>query len=141
MSLRGDDTMKKALLATAIAATLPMSAMAMGPIDGKLYGKAFVTIDSVDTDVTGSPSDDQYEVNSNASRIGVKGKTELSEGLHAIYKAEFEMSVDDGDKSGQTFTQRNIYVGLTGAYGTVIAGKHDTPTKLAQKKIDLLFAA
>lgn len=129
--------MKKALLPLAIAAVMPMSAYAVGPIDGSLYGKISVSVDSVD-DGTNSTT----EVNSNASRIGVKGKSELSKGLYAIYKAEFEMYVDDGD-SGKTsdghdeFEQRNIYVGLTGSAGTVIVGRHDTPAKLAQKKIDV----
>ena len=45
--------------------------------------------------------------------------------------------MDDGDCKGQTFTQRNIMGGIRGSFGTVWAGKHDSPTKLAQKKIDL----
>jgi len=129
--------MKKALLPLAIAAVMPMSALAVGPIDGQIYGKINVTLDSVD-----DGTDSVTEVNSNASRIGIKGKSELSDGLYAIYKAEFEIYVDDGD-SGKTadghdeFEQRNIYVGLTGSAGTVIVGRHDTPAKLSQKKIDL----
>ena len=138
--------MKKALLPLAIAALMPMSAMAVGPIDGKLYGKINVSVDKTQTEVgsivggssVNTTDQDQWEVNSNASRIGVKGKAELSEGFYAIYKAEFEMYVDDGQKaSNQTFSQRNIYVGLSGKAGTIIVGKNDTPTKLAQKKIDL----
>lgn len=128
--------MKKALLPIAIAALMPMSAFAVGPIDGKIYGKVNVSLDSAD-----DGTDSVTEVNSNASRIGVKGKSELSKGLYAIYKAEFEMYVDDGQgsssKGSDTFEQRNIYVGLTGSAGTVIVGRHDTPTKLSQKKIDL----
>jgi len=124
--------MKKALLPLAIAAVMPMSAFAVGPIDGSIYGKVNVSLDSVD-----DGSNSVTEVNSNASRMGVKGKSELSEGLYAIYKAEFEIYVDDGDKGGKTFSQRNIYVGLTGSAGTVIVGRHDTPAKLSQKKIDL----
>ena len=123
--------MKKAILPLAIAAALPLSALAAGPIDGKVYGKVNVSVVSAD-----EGSDDAWELNSNASRIGFKGKTQLNDNLSAIYKLEYETSVDDGDKKGQTFTQRNIYAGLTGGFGTLIAGKHDTPTKLAQKKID-----
>jgi predicted porin len=67
----------------------------------------------------------------------VKGKTKISDGLYAIYKAEFEMCIDDGDCKGQTFSQRNIMAGLKGDFGTIWAGKHDSPTKLAQNKIDL----
>ena len=47
------------------------------------------------------------------------------------------MCIDDGDCKGQTFSQRNIMAGLKGDFGTVWAGKHDSPTKLAQNKIDL----
>ncbi|WP_423895003.1 porin [Candidatus Pelagadaptatus aseana] len=135
--------LKKALLASAIAASLPMSAMAVGPIDGKIYGKMNVTAvnASYDENTVGFEEEDSWNLNSNASRIGVKGKAELSEGFYAIYKAEFEIYVDDGDsgssKDNDTFEQRNIYVGLSGNYGTVFAGKHDTVLKLSQAKVDL----
>lgn len=130
--------MKKALLPLAIAAVMPMSAMAVGPIDGKIYGKANVTIVNDDTDSSGSSSADEWSLNSNASRVGIKGKAELSDGFYAIYKAEYEIFIDDGQKaSNQTFSQRNIYVGLSGSYGTVFAGKHDTVLKLSQAKVDL----
>jgi predicted porin len=126
--------MKKSALTLAIAAAtaLPLAAVAEGPIDGEVYGKVNVSIVNAD-----DGSDDVWELNSNASRIGFQGKTELREGLYAIYKLEYETAVDDGDVGGQTFSQRNIIGGLTGNFGTVWAGKHDTPTKLAQNKIDL----
>lgn len=125
--------MKKQVLSLAVAAAIVApSAMAEGPIDGKVYGKINVSLDNVD-----NGSSDQWELNSNASRLGFKGKTKLSDNLNAIYKLEYETFVDDGDKSGKTFTQRNSYVGLSGGFGTVLAGKHDTPLKMAQGKIDL----
>lgn len=134
--------MKKAILPLAIAAALPMSALAAGPIDGKIYGKMNVTAVNAEYDenTAGFSSEDSWNLNSNASRVGIKGKSELSEGLYAIYKAEFEIYVDDGTKGkdkNDTFSQRNIYVGLSGDYGTVFAGKHDTVLKLSQKKVDL----
>ena len=126
--------MNKLILSVAIASTLGFASQgfAAGPIDGDIYGKINVSIVNADTG-----SDDTYKLNSNASRLGVKGKTEIADGLYAVYKAEFEMCVDDGDCKGQTFTQRNIMGGIKGSFGTVWAGKHDTPTKLAQNKIDL----
>ncbi|MFT5483563.1 MAG: putative porin, partial [Halieaceae bacterium] len=117
-----------AVLAASSVLSAPGLLMADGPLDGSLYGKVNVSV------VNG---EDQWELNSNASRMGVKGKTEISDGLYAIYKAEFEMCVDDGDCKGQTLTQRNIIGGIQGKYGTLWAGKHDTPTKIAQNKIDL----
>ncbi|MGB0473937.1 MAG: porin [Porticoccaceae bacterium] len=114
--------------ATAMLATAPFAA-ANGPIDGKLYGKVNVSVVNSD-----SGSDDTWKLNSNASRIGLKGSTQVSEGLTVFYKTEFQVDVD-GD--GDVFKQRNIYAGIKGQYGSLLAGKNDTPTKLAQKKIDL----
>ena len=121
---------KVILLGTAAAmlATAPFAA-ANGPIDGKLYGKVNVSVVNSD-----SGSEDTWKLNSNASRIGLKGSTQVSEGLTVFYKTEFQVDVD-GD--GDVFKQRNIFAGVKGSFGLVLAGKNDTPTKLAQKKIDL----
>ncbi|MCT2529568.1 porin [SAR92 clade bacterium H921] len=126
--------MNKLILAAAIASTMGFNShgFAAGPIDGTIYGKVNVSVVNADNGTT-----DTWKLNSNASRLGVKGKTEIADGLYAVYKAEFEMCVDDGDCKGQTFTQRNIMGGIKGSFGTVWAGKHDSPTKLAQNKIDL----
>ena len=126
--------MNKLMLSAAIASTLGFASQgfAAGPIDGTIYGKVNVSVVNVDNGAT-----DTWQLNSNASRLGVKGKTEIADGLYAVYKAEFEMCVDDGDCKGQTFTQRNIMGGIKGSFGTLWAGKHDSPTKLAQNKIDL----
>lgn len=92
-----------------------------------VYGKANVTIND---------TEDNIELNSNASRIGFKGSSDLGGGLQAIYKFEYETFVDDGVKSS-TFSQRNIFAGFKGGFGSIIAGKTDSPTKLAQGKVDL----
>ena len=121
---------KVILLTTAMAslAIAPFTA-ANGPIDGKVYGKINVAVVNSD-----SGSTDTWKLNSNASRIGLKGSSQISEGLSVFYKTEFEVAVD-GD--GDVFKQRNIYAGIKGQYGSLLAGKNDTPTKQAQKKIDL----
>jgi predicted porin len=122
--------MKKALLPLLIASLLPAAAFA----DVTVYGKANVSIQSAE-----EADEDQLEVVSNASRIGVKGSEEINSDLKAIYQFEYQTEVDDGagGNPSQTFTQRNIFVGLQGSVGTIIAGKFDTPTKTAQEKIDL----
>ncbi len=127
--------MRKTTLAVAVASALalPVSAYAVGPIDGSIYGKVNISVVNDD-----NGTDDQMELNSNASRIGVKGKAKLTDTLYVIYKAEYESFWDDGEKDdGDTFSQRNIIGGLKGNFGTIWGGKHDTPTKLSQKKIDL----
>lgn len=122
--------MRKLLLTLAILVT-PYS-LASGPIDGKVYGKANLSVVNQDFGAY-----DEWALNSNASRLGIKGKTEISEGLEIVYQAEYEVCIDSGDCKGQTFKQRNTFVGIKGDFGMVWAGKHDTPTKLSQKKIDL----
>ena len=127
--------MKKTALSLAIAAVLPAFANAekVEVEMPEFYGKVNVSIQNTQEEGDGSIS----ELVSNASRLGVKGKIELNHGLEGIYKLEYETQVDDGDKDGQTFTQRNIYAGIKGGFGQIIAGKFDTPFKKAQNKIDL----
>jgi predicted porin len=123
--------MKKSLLTLAIFVVTPFG-FASGPIDGKVYGKANLSVVSQDFGTY-----DEWALNSNASRLGIKGKTEIYQGLEIVYQAEYEVCIDSGDCKGQTFKQRNTFAGIKGGFGMVWAGKHDTPTKLSQKKIDL----
>ena len=110
--------MNKLLLA-AVVATMGMSAAQAAPT---LYGKVNVSVDSYD-----DGKDDKTEVNSNASRIGVKGEEKLTDQLAAIYQAEWEIDVDGGD---DVFKKRNIFAGLKWAdVGTLKAGIMDTPFK------------
>lgn len=131
----------KKQLSVAIAGL--MLAPAFVQADPTLYGKANVSYAStkleIDLPETNLTFDDESveELESNASRIGVKGSEEIGEGLKAIYQAEFEIYIDDGSNDDKTFKQRNIFVGIEGGFGTVIAGYFDTPLKAAQKKVDL----
>ncbi|WP_196141170.1 porin [Aliikangiella sp. G2MR2-5] len=98
-----------------------------------VYGKIMVTLDKVDND----GGDDQWEVNSNASRFGIKGKGEAGS-LEAFYQLEWEVDVSDSSKSSDDHIKsRNQIVGVRGGFGEVFVGRHDTPTKKLQKKIDL----
>lgn len=125
--------MKKQLLALAIGSMVVAPSVAMADKGPIVYGKANVSFENQDNDV-----EDAWKLQSNASRLGVKGDLDLDfNQVKAVYKAEFEISVDDGDKDGETFSQRNIYGGFAhDAMGTLIAGKFDTPLKVSQGKID-----
>lgn len=126
--------MKNKILPLAIATIAAGSLSPLAMADVTVYGKANVSLNQTELESDGV---DQGELNSNASRLGVKGSVDISEGLKAIYGMEFEVFVDDGDDGdGETFAQRNIYGGFQGGFGTIIAGKHDTPSKLAQGKVD-----
>lgn len=76
---------------------------------------------------------DQGALESNASRIGIKGDYGLAQGLTAIYTLEYGTDADNGTNSnGREFSQRNIFAGIQGSWGTILAGKNDTPLKTAQ---------
>lgn len=119
-----------------LAATAATTATA----EVKVYGKANVSVQHNEAETPPTPpatSPDKVPttttLNSNASRIGFKGSEKLTDDLSAVYKMEYQTSVD-GDSS--VFKQRNIYVGLKGGFGMIAAGKNDTPLKKAQGKID-----
>ncbi len=119
--------MKRNLLPLAIGAVIAMPSVALA--DGpKVYGKGVVTFGNED-----NGSDDQWVVSSHASRFGVKGKESLSNNLSAVYKIEWEVDMTDGST---TLKSRNRYVGLSGDFGTIVGGLHDTPLKMSQGKID-----
>ena len=124
--------MKKLLLATAIAA-LSVSAANAAPT---VYGKAFLTLDlnTGDTDVTVRNAttgtlineysiidDGRSQLNSNASRIGLKGSEALSGNTDLLYQLEYGVNVD---ANTDQFYSRDTYLGLQNAqYGKVLAGR------------------
>lgn len=75
---------------------------------------------------------DQAALESNSSRIGIKGDFDISPELKAVYLLEYGTDVDNGSSGSQTFSQRNIWGGLQGGWGTLSAGKIDTPLKTIQ---------
>ncbi|MFI9654439.1 porin [Guyparkeria sp. GHLCS8-2] len=123
--------MKKNIIAMAVAAAVaaPVAAMA----DTTLYGKIHASYDVWGGD-TAENSD--YSLASNSSRIGVKGKEAISDNLALIY--QWETGIDfGGNGDGIGDKVRNTFVGFTGGWGTVIAGRHDTPMKKVSRKYDL----
>ena len=64
----------------------------------------------------GGADDPSYD--SFGSRWGIKGSSEVSEGLTSVYK--FETRVGQGDASQNT---NQLYVGLSGGFGSITLGK------------------
>jgi predicted porin len=123
--------MKKNIVALAVASAIAAPVvMADAPT---VYGQINMAIDQkMIKDVNGDDdkANSGTQVNSRASRIGIKGANDLGSGLKAVYKAEFEVQIDESS----TLKNRNQYVGLAGGFGTVLMGRHDTPFKMAQGK-------
>ncbi|QSX29069.1 porin [Shewanella cyperi] len=118
----------KTLLASALTAATLASAQAAEPLT--VYGKVNVTAQSNDDGV-----ESETTVQSNASRLGVKGDFELSSSLEAFYTVEYEVDTGNDDKN-KTFVARNQFVGLKGAFGAVSLGRNDTMMKNSQGNVD-----
>ena len=129
--------MNKKLLAIAVGAAMVAGSAAV-MADATVYGKIHMSIDSLDngasgTVATGAADNSGIYVASNSSRLGIKGSADLDGGLKAIYK--YEMSTDYSSESLRG--NRNAYLGLKGGFGTVLAGRHDTPYKTVGRKNDM----
>lgn len=132
--------MKKLLLAVLISGVGLNAAQAAPTV----YGKLHVGVTSTDafSDKTNSKgayakgdSKPVAQVDSFASRFGVKGSEKLTDNLSAIYGIEWQVTTD-GD--GTDLTQRNRFVGLGyDGIGAVKVGKLDSPLKNIQNKVDI----
>lgn len=117
-------TLAAVIGATLAAGTWPAVA------DVKVYGKVHMSVDYLDAKGAGTGDDATSRrntyVSSNSSRWGLDVSEKLGSGLTAIAKLESEL-----DASGETASQntRNRYVGMKGAFGTLLAGVYDTPFK------------
>ncbi|WP_228050810.1 porin [Pontibacterium sinense] len=112
--------MKKSIIALAVAGALtaPIAAQA----DATLYGSLRLNLSNYDS--TG------LDFTDNASRIGIKGSTELFSGAKAIFQWEQFVSTETG-ALGYQKTQGNggrlASIGITGDFGTVNAGRQWSP--------------
>ena len=79
----------------------------------------------------GESSQIKSDLKSNASRLGVRGDFRINDNITGIYQAEYQVDLEASP------TTRNTFLGLKGNFGTIKAGKHDTPLKLAQLDADL----
>jgi predicted porin len=114
----------------AIAVIALPSAAAVAAPDVDVYGRLNVTLQNSD-----EAAGEKVELQNNASRVGVKGELPLKNGIEAIYQLEWGVDLDD--ETDGTFTDRNQFVGLQGAFGTIKVGRHDTALKESQGKFDL----
>jgi len=132
--------------ALALAATIgaPLTVQAAP----EFYGRVNVSLDHLsdypdgslsgqlnDVDAGQSPLEQGWFLESNSSRLGVRGREPLDVGdLTVLYQLEVGYDVD-GD-GGDTFSTRNSFVGLGSVIGEVFAGRYDSPVKMAEGRVD-----
>jgi predicted porin len=125
--------MNKKLVAVAVAGVLasPLVAQAQ-TANVTLYGRLNLTMEAVKGDAidpnlpvtAGAQNRTIYRVNSNSSRLGVRGSEALGGGLSAIFQIESSIQ---GDSSGGVLAGRETFVGLQGAWGTFKMGRFLAP--------------
>lgn len=137
--------MNKTLLAIAVGATFLAPGVSLAA--PKVYGKFNIGLDSQKDEIgldfnsgkdAASYNDSsfiKFRDNNNSSRLGVKGDEEVGIGdLKVIYQLEYGINPDGSE--GSTFSDRNLFVGLKGGFGTVKFGRYDTPVKEIGAKVD-----
>jgi predicted porin len=130
----------KKIIAAAVAAAIiaPMSAIAAGPT---LYGKVHMSVNYLDNKADFNKYK-KWSLNSNASRIGVKGSEDLGNGMKVGYLIEWSVGMDGSRNTADAgnakdLNARNRAVTLSSGWGTLLAGQWDTPMKVLGRKIDM----
>jgi len=123
--------MNKKLLMAAVGAALAAAPMLAAQAAATVYGHFHMSLDNADNDNA------KYGyVQTNSSRIGVKGDEDLGGGLKGIYQIESGVIAVDTGTNGLGTTLRNSFLGFAGSWGTVKVGRHDTPMKDLGRKLD-----
>lgn len=97
----------------------------------RVYGYLNLSVDQTDThDRQGNKVkvDSGTQIHNRTSHLGVKGQQTLTPSLTAIYHLSYEIQID-GEKDA--LTARDQFVGLTSSFGTLLAGRHDTPLMMS----------
>ena len=118
--------MKKSLVALAALAVVG-AASAQSTVT--LYGVADAWFGQTKTGV-GAASISQTKLDSggsNGSRWGLRGSEDLGGGLKANFQVEAGFAIDTGASAdANSFFNRQAYVGFSGGFGAVTAGRHYT---------------
>ena len=126
--------MNKKLIALAVAgACVAPAAMAQTANPVTLYGRVYVTVESVEAKGGATPVARRTRVEDQSSLLGVRGTEDLGGGLKAFFQLETAFRPDSNNT---TFAARNSGVGLQGGWGSLLLGRWDMPWKVATIAID-----
>ncbi len=141
--------MNKKLIVTAMSLVMA-GAAGLANADVKLYGQLDVSLDWTDSDVAavngsklakktsqlGPSYEDDINMNSNTSALGVKGSEDLGNGMSAIFKVEWDADLVNGG----SFKGRDQWIGLKmERFGKLTFGTMSTAYKAYGSKIDAFY--
>src|SRR3569623_1244039 len=125
--------MNKRGLVMAITAAMALSAAA-AQAGVEIYGKARVSLDYItNNDPNPANKDSTVSLSSNVSRLGFKGDEDLGNGLSALWQIESQVDFDTGTAFSNP---RNTFVGLSGGFGMVTAGRNETAYRIVTNRLD-----
>jgi predicted porin len=130
--------MNKKLIALAVAgACVAPAAMAQTANPVTLYGRVYVTFESIEAK-GGTAAQDAVTTRRNrlddqSSLLGVRGTEDLGGGLKAFFQLETQFKAEQNDT---TFAARNSGVGLQGGWGSLLLGRWDMPMKTTVIALD-----
>ena len=144
--------MQKKLIALAVAGLASTAAFAQSNVT--IYGVADATFDVVRasgatnaassaTATNPAPNENlgsMTRISTNSSLIGFKGAEDLGNGLKAVFQFESGVSFDGGNTTALS-TSRDSYAGLTGGFGSVLAGNLTGPTRALGASMDVFAGA
>ena len=126
-------TLIAATVVGALIAPTAMAQMKPGPgFEWTLYGRAYLTVESVESKGGTTPMSNRTRVSDNSSLLGVRAEKELGTGLKGWAQLETGFKADDTTGGTNSFATRNSGVGFTGDYGNLFVGRWDTPFKVSQ---------
>jgi predicted porin len=137
---RPSNRLNRTLLATAVASacTLPALAQAQTQLLPGLtiYGRVNVSYERITTDdssnTAAQPNESNWDLVDNASRIGFRGRKELTPGLFGHFQIESRVRLDSGGTQGPAFlSSRDSYAGLEGGWGNIRFGRTIGPVYYA----------
>ena len=113
--------MKKSLIALAVLAT---TGAAMAQSNVTLYGRIDTSVGS--NKVNGVSTTQLFSGNLTSTRWGLRGSEDLGGGLKAIFGLEQGFDSSTGTQAAGSAFDRMSIVGLSGGFGTLKLGRHDT---------------
>ena len=132
--------MQKKLITLALASAFAVPAAFAATSNVDIYGQIGYSLDYINSHDGVGDAKDWVTGRDNISRIGFKGSEDLGGGLNAIWQIESQIDPTGangtGVNAGGALASRDSFVGLSGGFGTVLAGRHDTPYKMATASLD-----
>lgn len=131
--------MNKKLMALAVAgACVAPTVMAQTASPVTLYGRVYVSVQSVKAKNGPAASNvpNKMQVSDDSSLLGVRGTEDIGGGTKVFFQLETAFKSDSQAATGNQFATRNSGIGLQGGWGSVLAGRWDSPYKIITYSVD-----